>query len=75
MMGMPRCRDVARIVAGDELSRKPWHARIGLRMHLLLCRHCRAYADQIRAIGRIARELYADSGSAARLDELIATLR
>lgn len=75
MMGMPRCRDVARAVAGDERTRKPWHVHIGLRMHLLMCRHCRAFAEQLRAIGRIARELYGDSGPASRLDELMKTLR
>jgi hypothetical protein len=64
MMGMPRCRDVARAVASDELARKPWHARLASWVHLLMCRHCLAFAEQIRAIGRIARELYGDSGPA-----------
>lgn len=46
MMGLPSCQDVAR-----ELSREQdaptTGRRIGLKMHLMMCRHCRRYARQL----------------------------
>ena len=52
---MPTCRDVATAIAGDELrTARPGRA-LALRLHLLLCRHCRRYASQLRAIGTAAR--------------------
>lgn len=75
MMGMPACKEVAQFVASDELTRQPWHKRLGVRMHLLMCRHCRAYAEQMRAIGRSVRDLYANSGAEARVDELLEILK
>lgn len=75
MIGMPACKDVAQLVASDELTRQSWYKRLGVAMHLLMCRHCRAYAQQIRAIGRSARDLYANSGAEARVDELLEILK
>jgi hypothetical protein len=59
MMGMPTCREVAHAVAGDELEEGSARRRLGVRLHLMMCRHCRRYARQIRAIGRAARDVLA----------------
>ena len=75
MIGMPACKEVAQLVASDELTRQPWHKRLGVGMHLLMCRHCRAYAEQMRAIGRSVRDLYSNSGTEARVDELLEILK
>ena len=60
MMGMPSCREVVRAVAGEELERVSLRRRLAVRFHLLICRHCRRYTLQIRAIGRAAREALAN---------------
>jgi predicted anti-sigma-YlaC factor YlaD len=52
------CREVSRAVAADELERAGLWQRLGVRLHLLMCRHCRRYAAQLRAIGETARELF-----------------
>lgn len=57
MMGMPTCREVTRAIAAGALEEAPIRQRLGIRLHAMLCRHCRRYARQIRAIGRAAREL------------------
>lgn len=75
MIGMPRCKDVVQLVASDELARQRWYKRLGVAMHLMMCRHCRAYAEQIRAMGRSVRELYANSGADARVDEMLEILK
>lgn len=59
MMGIPSCREVTGAIASDSLIEAPAHRRLGVRIHLLLCRHCRRYARQMRAIGQAAREVLA----------------
>lgn len=56
-----RCRDVARAIAAGELEQVPLGRRVAVRLHLLMCRHCRRYAAQIRAIGQAARELFREA--------------
>jgi hypothetical protein len=54
---MLTCREVARAIASDEVAEAAWRQRLAVRFHLLLCRHCRRYAFQLREIGRATREL------------------
>ncbi len=53
---MPNCKEVVRLIASDELAGAVWSDRALVRLHLLMCRHCRGYAAQLRAIGAGARE-------------------
>ncbi len=53
---MMSCREVGELVAGDGLEGAGWGQRLRVRLHLLMCRHCRRYARQLRAIGACARE-------------------
>ncbi len=50
---MLKCKEVSHIVA-EEVPLNFW-GRLQLKMHLLMCVHCRRYAAQIRALGRGAR--------------------
>ena len=52
---MPNCKEVSRLIASDELADAVWSDRALARLHLLMCRHCRGYAAQLRAIGAAAR--------------------
>ncbi len=58
MIYMPTCQQVARLIASDELATASWRRRAALRLHLLMCRHCRRYARQIRAIGSAVQPLF-----------------
>ncbi len=53
---MMSCQEVGELVAGDGLEGAGWGQRLRVRLHLLMCRHCRRYARQLRAIGACARE-------------------
>ena len=53
---MLNCREVSRLIASDELADAEWSDRALVRLHLLMCRHCRGYAAQLRAIGAASRE-------------------
>jgi len=62
---MPTCREVTALVAGDQLAARPLLTRLGVRVHLLMCRHCRRYLDELRAIGRAVRSLAGEPQDAA----------
>ena len=53
---MLNCKEVVRLIASDELADAVWLTRAPVRLHLLMCRHCRGYAAQLRAIGSAARD-------------------
>ena len=53
---MPNCKEVARLIASDELADTLWLTRALVWLHLLMCQRCRGYAAQLRAIGAAARE-------------------
>ena len=54
---MLSCREVTQLVAGEQLARARLGTRVSLRLHLLMCRHCRRYIEQLRRIGQVARDL------------------
>ncbi len=54
---MLNCKDVTRKIASDEFREAGWRERLVVRFHLFMCRHCRRYAAQLRAIGAAARDL------------------
>lgn len=62
MMGLPCCRDVA-----HELSREQDTPAAGrrwrLRLHLLMCRHCRRYARQLAWLQQALRLARTDARS------------
>ena len=62
---MLNCKEVALLIASDELADAVWsdRARIRVRLHLLMCRHCRRYAAQLVAIGAGVRDRW-DPGAA-----------
>ena len=72
---MPTCRELARMVASDELRRASWRRRLGMRLHFMKCPPCRRYAAQIRALGAAMRKLLsrqqADRETLDRMEAMI----
>ncbi len=72
---MVSCKEVTRKIASDEFAEAGWKERLAVRLHLLLCRHCRGYAAQLRSIGAAARNLLGswtqDSSALERLERQI----
>ena len=60
---MLTCKETAKAIGQDELRTAPRWRRLALRLHLLMCSHCRRYAAQIRAIGTAARRLWREHGA------------
>ncbi len=53
---MPNCKEVVRLIASDELADAVWLDRALVRLHLMMCCHCKGYAAQLRAIGAATRD-------------------
>ena len=54
---MLRCRDVTELVGTDAVARASLRTRLGVQLHLLMCRHCRAYVRSLRQLAATARRL------------------
>ena len=52
---MITCQEVSMLVSTGQLADAPMTRRIGARMHLAMCRHCRAFRRQIEALVRAAQ--------------------
>ena len=55
---MLNCKEVTESISSDQLLKTgSWH-RLAVRIHLLMCRKCRRYQEQMREIGAAAREVW-----------------
>ncbi len=62
---MMTCKEVSTLVSTGSLDDAAWRARLAVRLHLSMCRHCRAFKRQLEALARAARAV-----SASRETEL-----
>lgn len=51
----PTCREVARKLAEGEFDDLPWHGRLLIRVHLMMCEHCGRFARQLGLIAQALR--------------------
>jgi sigma54-dependent transcription regulator len=73
---MLRCREVVELLATDGWRDARLSRRLSLHLHLMMCRHCRAYRRALRRLGDVARTLYqAATDDAEELKRLVATVR
>ena len=56
MFGMPSCKEVSRLVSESMETKLPLRKRIGLWMHLSMCRLCRGFSRQLRVIQAAAKQ-------------------
>ncbi len=56
MFGMPSCKEVSRLVSESMETGIPLRKRIGLWMHLRMCRMCKGFAAQLRMIQTAAKQ-------------------
>jgi predicted anti-sigma-YlaC factor YlaD len=58
---MFKCREVSRMIASDPYRSSGILREVVIRLHLLMCKHCRRYSEQLTAIGAAAREFWSPS--------------
>ncbi len=69
---MMSCRQVTEVIASDRLVDAPWRRRLTVRLHLLMCQHCRRYAAQLVSIRAATRRLLRqDPGPSKDLEEAV----
>lgn len=54
---MMTCKHVSTLLSTGQLAYAPWGQRLGVRLHLMMCRHCSAVKRHLVALGRAARSL------------------
>jgi hypothetical protein len=69
---MQRCKEVTRLYASDDIRSAPWRTRLGVRIHLMLCRHCRRYVRELGRIGEAVRDLVKDTSEHAGRNDALA---
>lgn len=55
---MMTCRQVATLVSSGRLADQPLRVRLGVWLHLSMCRHCRRFRRQLRILDRGVRALF-----------------
>lgn len=68
---MLRCSEVARLCASDDIGGARWKTRTAVRVHLLMCRHCRRYVRELRRIGAAVRALSRDDDNEVERNEAL----
>ncbi len=54
---MIRCKEVATLLSTDQHASQPVWRRMAVRVHLMMCRHCRRFARQIALLKQAAADL------------------
>jgi predicted anti-sigma-YlaC factor YlaD len=52
---MMTCKDVSMLISAGDLADAPLMRRWAVRVHLTMCRHCRAFLRQVEVVARAAR--------------------
>lgn len=77
---MLSCKEITRLCASEDIRRASLARRAAVRLHLLMCRHCRRYVRELSAIGVASRRVFAKpivylSTRSALEERLIAEIR
>ncbi len=54
---MMTCKEVSTLVSTGGLDDAPLRVRLAVRLHLSMCRHCRAFKGQLEALANATRVL------------------
>lgn len=72
---MMSCRDVAAVAHDHVDGGLPFRKRLGLRLHLIMCAHCRRAIRQLRATVALLRRVAQDAPPPANEAALVAEFR
>jgi cytidine deaminase len=52
---MLKCKDVAHLASDYVDENLPWHKAFGIRMHIMMCAHCRRFLRHFNTTIKVAR--------------------
>ena len=67
---MFRCEDVSQKVSRSMDDRLPFHHRMAVRIHLLMCRYCARFRRQLITLRKMSRYVDSDQSSGEALSRL-----
>lgn len=53
---MLKCRDIVRMASDGSAQDASFGKRVAIRIHLMMCVHCRRFFRQMSLLGRLVRE-------------------
>jgi len=56
---MMTCKEVSTLMSTGGLDDARWGVQIAVRLHVSMCRHCRAFKRQLEALAQSSRTLSA----------------
>lgn len=71
---MIRCKEVATLLDREEVAGERFWRRVGVRLHLMMCKHCRRFERQLRQLRTGAQSMRSAldrEASAARIEQKI----
>lgn len=57
---MMTCKQVSTLLSTGLLDDAVWRTRMAVRLHVSMCRHCRAFKRQLESLANAARSLSSD---------------
>ena len=72
---MLNCKEITERASDFLDATLPWHVRLQVRMHLMMCRFCREYVRQLSLVVRSLRGLPREEPSVETQRELLALFR
>ena len=72
---MFRCRDVSELISLSMDTPLPLYRRLGVRVHLLVCRYCALFRRQLVVLRRLSRDAGDDLPETQQLENLSAEAR
>jgi hypothetical protein len=60
---MMTCKEVSTLMSTGSLDDASWRVRMAVRLHLSMCRHCRAFKRQLETLSKAARMLSASNAA------------
>jgi len=72
---MLKCKQVSTLISSGYIDNAGFMKKMEMRMHLLMCKHCARYFDQMKSVGKGARDLAhnqeADAEQIERMEKTI----
>jgi len=72
---MLNCREITERASDIVDGTLPWHVRLEVRLHLMMCRFCREYVRQMALVARTLRRLPGPEPAPEPNQDLLALFR
>jgi cytidine deaminase len=68
---MLKCRDVVHQASDFVDKNLPWHRALGIRMHVMICAHCRRFMRHFNTTIKVARAVDKQEATETEVNDVI----